>query len=248
MSMDRALYLAMSGAKQNLWAQAIHSNNLANVTTTGFKRDFEQARSMQVFGESYPTRVYNMTENPGTDFTEGTLDHTGRDMDVAISGSGFIAVQREDGTEAYTREGNLHTDALGVLRNGKGLPVLGNGGPVVLPPSSKVNIGSDGTISVVAQGDEPSAIAEVDRLRLVNPDIRDMKKGEDGLFTMENGTPAAPDANVQVASGYLETSNVNAVEEFTNILSLSRQYELNIKMMKTVDDNASAENQLLQSS
>ncbi|MFP8965818.1 flagellar basal-body rod protein FlgF [Pokkaliibacter sp. CJK22405] len=244
--MDRALYLAMSGAKQNLWAQAIHTNNLANVSTGGFKSDFEQARAMQVFGETFPSRVYSMTENPGTNFEQGALQETGRDLDVAVDGSGFIAVQRPDGSEAYTRSGDLHIDQNGILRTGKGLPVLGNGGPIALPPATKVTIGGDGTISVQAQGDQPTDLADVDRIRMVNPDIRDVVKGEDGLFQQENGQPAAPDVNTRMVSGFLEASNVNAVEEFTNMLSISRQYELNVKVMQAVDENAQQENQLLQ--
>ncbi|MFB9887650.1 flagellar basal-body rod protein FlgF [Balneatrix alpica] len=244
--MDRALFLAMSGAKQNMWGQAIHANNLANVSTTGFRRDFEQARSMQVFGESFPSRVYNMTENPATDFTPGTLKVTGSPMDVAIGGDGFIAVQREDGSEAYTRVGSLTVDPLGQLRTGKGLPVIGEGGPIVLPPFSQIEIGGDGTITIVAEGDQPANVAEIDRIKLVNPEIRDLIKGEDGLFSLENGQPALADAQVQLRSGYLESSNVNPVEEFTAIMSLSRQYEMNVKMMKTVEENAAAENRLLQ--
>ena len=139
--MDKMLYVAMTGASQNARAQQAHANNLANISTTGFRRDFEQARSMQVFGDSYPARVYAMSERPGTDFTAGALQETGRDLDVAIEGEGWVAVQAPDGNEAYVRTGSLNIDALGMLRAANGMPVLGNGGPIAIPPEEKVDIG-----------------------------------------------------------------------------------------------------------
>src|SRR5690606_35485669 len=151
-TMDKALYIAMSGAKQNVLAQTAHANNLANVSTTGFKQDFAQARSMTVIGEGHDTRAYAMTERPGTDMSSGSLNETGRDLDVAITGEGWIAVQSDDGAEAFTRRGDLSVDVNGILRHGEGLPVLGNGGPVALPPSSRIQVGADGTISVLPVG------------------------------------------------------------------------------------------------
>ena len=118
--MDKALYIAMSGAKQSMLAQQAHANPLANVKTTGFKEDFTQARSMPVYGDFHPTRAYAMTERPGTNFEAGPLMQTGNNLDVAIKGPGWLAVQAEDGTEAYTRAGDLHIDINGQLRTGKG--------------------------------------------------------------------------------------------------------------------------------
>ena len=151
--MDKSLYISMTGASQNAMAQRAHANNLANLTTTGFRRDFEQARSMPVFGDGYATRAYAMTERPGTDMSAGVMQETGRELDVAVQGEGWIAVQAADGTEAYTRAGSLNIDAFGVLRTSSGLPVLGNGGPIAIPPAQKVEIGSDGTISIRALGE-----------------------------------------------------------------------------------------------
>lgn len=245
--MDKALYIAMTGAKHNTLAQTNAANNLANVNTTGFRADFEQARSMPVFyGEGHPTRAYALTENPDTDFRPGPLIETGKDMDVAIHGEGFIVVQGRDGNEAYTRAGDLQVDAAGILRNGKGLPVLGNGGPIALPPFEKIEIGIDGTISLAVEGEAKNAIAEVDRIRLVKPDLANIEKFEDGLLRTRDGTPLQPDPTVELVSGFVEGSNVNAVEEMVDILALARQYEMNVKLMRTTEENSESSARLLQ--
>ncbi|WP_341708942.1 flagellar basal-body rod protein FlgF [Halopseudomonas sp.] len=246
--MDKSLYISMTGASQNAMAQRAHANNLANLTTTGFRRDFEQARSMPVFGDGYATRAYAMTERPGTDMSAGVMQETGRELDVAVQGEGWIAVQAADGSEAYTRAGSLNIDAFGVLRTSSGLPVLGNGGPIAIPPAQKVEIGSDGTISIRALGEGPAVMAEVDRLMLVNPDPATLEKGADGLMRTKDGLPQVADGAVQVATGFLEGSNVNAVEEMTAMLSLARQFELHIKMMRTAEENAQATDRILQMS
>jgi len=244
--MDKALYIAMAGAKHNMMAQTSHSNNLANANTTGFRADFAQARSMPVFyGEGHPTRAYALTERPATNFEPGPLKQTGRDLDIAIEGQGFIAVQSPEGTEAYTRAGRLNIDELGMLRTSSGLPVMGNEGPIALPPLEKMEIGSDGTLSIVAQGQGPEAMVEIDRIKLVNPDVNEMSKGEDGLLRLEGNVPALADAQVSLISGALEGSNVNVMDEFTNILSLSRQFEMQLKIMTTAQQNSETSARLL---
>nr|WP_232239655.1 flagellar basal-body rod protein FlgF [Pseudomonas alkylphenolica] len=240
------LYVAMTGASQNALAQKAHANNLANISTTGFQRDLEQARSMPVFGDSFPARAYAMTERPATDFSPGSMQETGRDLDVAIGGDGFIAVQAPDGSEAYVRTASMNIDALGVLRAGNGMPVMGNGGPIAVPPEQKIEVGEDGTISIRAMGEGPRVMAEVDRIKMVNPDLKTMTKGLDGLIHTTNGQPAAADADVKLVSGFLETSNVNAVEEMTSVLALSRQFELHIKMMTTAKEGDEAMARVLQ--
>nr|WP_322939429.1 flagellar basal body rod protein FlgF [Pseudomonas sp. s4] len=244
--MDKMLYVAMTGAQNNTLGLRAHANNLANVSTSGFRRDFEQARSMPLFGETFPARVFAMSERPGTDFRPGPLQETGRDLDVAVGGKGWIAVQAADGSEAYVRTASLNIDALGVLRTGNGLPVMGNAGPIAVPPEQKVEIGQDGTISIRALGEDPNVLAEVDRIKLVNPDPKTMEKGTDGLIRVKGQPEVAADATVQVTSGFLEASNVNAVEEMTAMLSLSRQFELSVKMMRTAEDNSSAMARVLQ--
>ena len=244
--MDKALYISMSGAKQTMLAQRAHANNMANVNTTAFKSDFAQARSMPVYGEFHPTRAYAMTENPGTDFTQGSLMETGRELDVAIKHEGWIAVRAPEGDEAFTRAGDLQIDTNGILRTGVGLEVLGNGGPIAIPPSAKVEIAADGTISVIPLGQPADALVEVDRIKLVNPPSEELEKGLDGLVRMKEGNQAVPtDAEVRLESGFLESSNVSAIESLTEILSLARQYELQIKVMSTAEKNSEAAARLL---
>jgi flagellar basal-body rod protein FlgF len=243
--MDKALYIAMTAAKNNMLGQAIRSNNLANVNTTGFRGDFEQARSMGVYyGEGLPTRAFALTETPQTNFAEGALIQTGRDLDVAIKGNGFIAVQAADGREAYTRAGSLYIDSAGVLRTGNNLPVMGSSGPMAIPEFQKLEIGLDGIVSIVGKGESPDALSQVDQIKLVNPDEKLLKKGSDGLLYAEEDIGI--DVDVTLVSGFLEGSNVNPVNELTHILTLARQYEMSIKLMKTTEENSQASARLLQ--
>jgi flagellar basal-body rod protein FlgF len=246
---DRALYIAMTGAKNNMMAQANHANNMANVSTSGFKADFEQSRAMGVYyGEGQPTRAYALTESPSADFTQGPMITTGNPMDVAVQGQGFIAVQAPDGSEAYTRAGNLNIDAFGTLRTGSGLAVLGSSGPISFPPLDKLEIGTDGTISIIALGQGAETMVDANRIKLVNPDLKNIEKSEDGLFRQRDGLNAEVSASVRVAGGVIEGSNVNVMNEFTQILSLARQYEMQVKLMKSAEENSTASAQLLQTS
>ena len=244
--MDNLVFVAMTGAVQNAQAQAVHANNLANVLTTGFRADYTQARSMQLFGESLPTRVYSMTESPGTDFSPGGLLETGRVLDVAIEGQGFITVQGRDGNEAFTRAGDFIIDELGSLKTSTGRPVIGDSGPIVIPTFAKLEIGRDGTISILSLGGGPETLAQVNRIKLVNPALSGVLKNEDGLFRRIDGLIEHPSAEVRVSSGFLETSNVNAIDAMTEILALSRQFELQIKMIRTAENNDEAATRLLQ--
>lgn len=241
------LYIAMSGAKQTMLAQTANSNNMANANTTGFRADLAAFRSMPVYGDGAPTRVFAMAERPGVDFTSGTIASTGRELDVAIKGEGWIAVQAKDGTEAYTRAGNFFIADGGLLKTGSGLPVLGNGGPIAIPQAEKVEIGADGTISIRGIGQAANTLTVVDRVKLVNPDPVRLIKGGDGLMRDAENIPAQPDATVNLVSGALETSNVNTVEAMVNMIILARQFETQVKMMKTAEDTDNSSTQLLSS-
>ncbi|UTW47306.1 flagellar basal-body rod protein FlgF [Bacterioplanoides sp. SCSIO 12839] len=245
--MDRALYIAMSGAKQNTLNQSARANNLANVNTTGFRADYAQSRAMGVFGEHFPTRAYAMTERPSSDFRQGPLIETGRRMDVTIEGAGWFAVQGPNGEEAYTRAGDLSVDPTGRLLNGSGLQLLGDGGPVVLPEFEKIEISRAGIVTVQPLGEAPTAVAEPVQLKLVNPDPALLEKGEDGLFRFRDpATQQAPvDPNITLVNGFVEGSNVNAVKELTDLIAINRQYEMQVKMMKKADENAQAATQIL---
>ena len=246
--MDKALFISMTGAKNTMLAQASHSNNLANINTTGFKGEFARQRSIPVFhGDGLPTRAFSIAESQGTNFKHGAMIETGNDLDIAIESDGFIAVQAHDGQESLTRAGALHVDALGVLRNGSGLPVMGNGGPIAIPAAEKIEIAVDGSITIVPLGQSANAPAVIDRIRLVTPPLDTIKKMGDGLFRVMNPEQDVPaDPNVRIASGFLEGSNVNAVDELVSVLGLSRQYEMQVKMMKTVKENSEASARLLQ--
>jgi len=243
--MDKLLYIAMTGAKETLRAQAVNSHNLANASTTGFRADLSAFQSRAVMGSGYASRVYATNATTGWDATVGAQVSTGRDLDVAIQGDGFIAVQGPDGREAYTRAGDLRVDPNGQLLTGTGHPVLAEGAPVSVPPHSSLLIAPDGTISVVPLGQGPETTANVGRIKLVNPEAAAVERGSDGLFRMRDGTDAPADAAVQLASGVLESSNVNAADAMVNMIELARNFELQVKAMRTAEENGQASAQLL---
>ncbi|MCW8834003.1 MAG: flagellar basal body rod protein FlgF [Colwellia sp.] len=250
--MDKLLYIAMSGAKQNMQALSINANNLANAKTTGFKADLAQARSMQAFGEGQPTRVFAMTERASQNFDSGALLTTGRSLDIAISGEGWFAVQAPDtgktgaqaaafgataSGEAYTRQGDLRLTEDGLLETSSGEVVLGDNGPITLPlPVNNIQISPDGTIMVQPEGAPSTVLEEVGRIKLVNPDVRLLEKGNDGLFRRKDGQAVLADVNVKVQGGMLESSNVNPISEMTDMIALQRQFEMQLKMMKTAEE------------
>lgn len=238
--MDRMLYVAMSGAHETLIAQGNASNNLANANTSGFLADFNQFRSMPVFGDGHPTRVYALDERPQTDFGQGSIVQTGRALDVAVKDGGWFAVQSGDGSEAYTRRGDLEVDVNGLLVTANGLPVMGNGGPIALPPFDAVQVGADGTISIRPQGAPPDELAVIDRIKVVDPQYEQMVKGEDGLMRLKDGGEAEASVGQRLVSGALQSSNVNIVNEMVNMIELSRRYEMQVKMMKTAEETASS--------
>lgn len=245
--MDKSIFLAMNGAQQTLVAQAVNANNLANVSTTGFRADLSQFRSMPVFGETFESRVYALPERPGVSFDAGALEATGRSLDIAVNDKGWIAVQSVDGGEAYTRRGDLQVASIGgVLETGAGHPVIGDGGPIVLPPFDKLEIGGDGTISIIPAGSTASTLTVIDRVKLVNPPVENLEKGLDGLLRQADGQPAPPDGQVSVLSGVLEGSNVNMVGALVDMITLARRFEAQIKMMNAVDDNEAQTATLMQ--
>ncbi|WP_018873721.1 flagellar basal-body rod protein FlgF [Thioalkalivibrio sp. ALJ16] len=243
--MDRFLYIAMSGAKETMHAQAINNHNLANANTDGFRQALATADTVPVRGPGYASRDYTQVGNEAVDFSKGKMQSTGRDLDIAIEGEGFIAVQGPEGEEGYTRAGSLHVDAFGLLRTAQGHQVLGDGGPIAIPPAEQIEIGTDGTISVRPLGVGPEALAAVERIRLVNPDTDDLQRGDDGLFRLADGGEAPADAEVRVVSGMLEGSNVNTIEALTRMIELSRHFEMQVKMMDSANTLEQSSNRLL---
>jgi flagellar basal-body rod protein FlgF len=237
--MDRLLYVAMTGAKQLMQAQALVAHNLANVATSGFRADLARFEAREIQGPGYPSRVNTVASGLGFDRSQGTLVQTGSMLDVAIDGDGWLAVQARDGSEALSRGGSLTVNALGLLETERGELVLGDNGPLAVPPHTQISIAPDGTVSVVPQGQGPETLAQVGRLKLVNPAPERLEKRADGLVRVNDGEDVEADAGVKVTSGFIETSNVNIAATMVEMIELARQFEVAVRMMRVADDNAS---------
>jgi len=243
--MDRLIYVAMTGVKHTLGRQAASANNLANAVTTGYRAETHAHRAVPVYGEGAPTRAFVVDSSAGSDFRPGPIQQTGRELDIAVHGSGWIALETEDGSEAYTRAGNLEVSANGLLRTRGGLNVLGDGGPISIPPDNAVAIAKDGTVSSMPSGSQANALAVVGRIKLVNPPESDLVRGPDGLFRLREGATADADAAVTLTSGALEASNVNVVEALIDMISLARQFEMQVKLLENAESNSREASQLL---
>ncbi|MDR5887271.1 flagellar basal body rod protein FlgF [Vreelandella janggokensis] len=248
--MDRMLYTAMSGAKHTMDQQSVVSNNLANVATSGFRAQLQAARSVPVEGDALlPTRTSAVTTTPGTDYSQGPVDFTGRTLDVAMQDDAWMAVQDGEGVETYTRRGDLQVDNDGILMS-VGRPVVGDGGPIALPQGAQISIGADGSISAIPQGEGPEALVNVGRIKLVTPEEGELTRGEDGLFRAppnEEGEPGAlaADEDATLVSGALEGSNVSAVDAMVTMIDAARRYDMQMKMLSSADENAQRANSML---
>lgn len=241
--MDALIYTVMSGAERSLREQQVRANNLANADTPGFRADKSFATAMRTPGYGYDARHQSELSANGISERAGPIRQTGRELDVAITGDGYLAV-RHGGGEAYTRAGSIAIDAEGTLTvNGR--PLLGDGGPIVLPPTASVQIGADGTVSVLPPGQ--AEMQPVDRLKLVKPAPGALVKNEAGLLVPRNPqTGALPlDETVQVKAGYLEGSNVSAVEEMVATMATSRDFEIQMKLYGAAERMAQAGDRLV---
>lgn len=243
--MDRMIYTAMTGAKHILDQQATTSHNLANATTTGFRAQIDQFRAVPVQGAALATRAFVVDSTTGSDFRGGAIQHTGRELDVAVQGEGWLAVQAEDGSEAYTRNGSLKINEDGMVQTPNGLNVLGDGGPLSIPPGRNIAVAKDGTVSLVPDGSAATGLTSIGRLKLVNPPVADLVRGDDGLFRLKDGSAASADPKVNVISGSLESSNVNVVDEMVNMISLARQFDMQMKLLQHAESNDGKAAQLL---
>jgi len=225
--MSQVYEIAMKNAQQIMLAQAVNSNNLANASTDGFRAELSYLMDTQEGRQAFST----------PDFSSGYMRSTGRNLDIAVKGDGWIAVVGADGTEGYSRRGDLQIDAFGQLTDGAGRSVLGNSGPIALPPYANVEIAGDGTISIQPLGQPANTLAVIDRIKLVELDAEQVQRSEDGLMRMADGQVASASANVTVIAGSLEGSNVNAVEEMVKMIDLARRFEAQIQLMKSEDEN-----------
>jgi len=228
--MQELLLSITNSARQTMQAQAINAHNLANAGTEGFKAEIAY----------YSTQNAKSTVSSTPDLSPGVVRTTGRDLDISINGEGWMAVMAEDGTEAYSRRGDLQIDAFGQLTNGAGRPIMGNNGPIALPPFGSLEVGSDGTISILPLGQTPNTIAVVDRIKLVKLEGSEVLRGIDGLIRLPDGIAADADASVGVLSGMLEGSNVNVVGEMVKMIELARRFESEIKLMQSAKENSAA--------
>jgi flagellar basal-body rod protein FlgF len=239
------IYTAMTGAQHTMTQQATTSHNLANASTTGYRSQTDAFRAVPIFGDSLPTRAFVLDSTTGADFTPGVIQQTGRPLDVAIQGSGWIAVQLENGEEAYTRHGNLQVDANGVLATRQGFNVKGEQGIITIPPESRVTIAKDGTISVIPSDPKIVAVAIIGRIKLVDPPATELVKGEDGLFRLKQGGEAPADPDVMLVDGALEGSNVNVISEMVKMISLARQFDMQMKILESAQQNAQQASEIM---
>lgn len=243
--MDKALYVAMTGAAQTMRAQVANNNNLANASTVGFRAELTAMQPVEVEGAgAFSTRFDAQLQQAGWDASNGAIMSTGRDLDIALGEGRWLAVQAPDGSEAYTRAGDLRVDSNGQVRNGAGHAVLGDGGPLSAPPNSSISIGADGTVSVVPLGQSAATQAVIGRLKVVEAGPKDLVRGTDGLMRAAPGSKVQPASGEVLTSGALESSNVNIAEAMVNMISLARQFEMQSKLMKSVEDNATASSTL----
>ncbi|MGY5957500.1 Flagellar basal-body rod protein FlgF [Kosakonia sp. BK9b] len=248
--MDHAIYTAMGAASQTLNQQAVTASNLANASTPGFRAQLNAMRAVPVEGLSLPTRTLVVDSTPGADMTPGQLDYTSRPLDVALQQDGWLAVQTADGSEGYTRNGSIQVSPTGQLTI-QGHPVIGEAGPISVPEGSQITIAADGTISALNPGDAANTISPVGKLKLVKADGKEVVRGDDGLFRLSQaaqatrGTALQADPSIRVMSGVLEGSNVKPVQSMTDMIASSRRFEMQMKVISSVDENAQRANQLL---
>ena len=248
--MDRVIYTAMSAASQTLNRQSITTNNLANVSTVGFRAQLTTMKAVPVVGHDTPTRTMVTATTPTFDSTMGAFNYTGRNLDVALTEDHWRAVQLVDGSEAYTRNGAIQIDENGTL-NIQGNPLIGDNGVLTVPQRSQISISSDGTLSALGAGDKPTTIAQVGKIKKVHLEHNEIIRGDDGFFRLteetrnERGENMPDNPKAKLMSGVLEGSNVNPVTAMVDLISHARQFEMQMKEIITADENAQKANQIL---
>ena len=242
--MDRLIYTAMSGASAAAQRQAVLANNLANASTQGFRAELSAFRAVPLRGDGATTRVFTVEATTGHDTCAGSVERTGRDLDLAAQGQAWFAVQGLDGTEAYTRGGAFQVSSGGTLVNSAGLVVLSDGGaPIDVPQGAHIAIGTDGTVTAKTEG-QPGAT--LGRIKLATEDAENrLVRGEDGLFRTATQEPLASDANARVESGALEGSNVNPVEAMVGMIAAARQFDQQMRLLQNTETADKAASQLL---
>lgn len=246
--MDHMIYTAATGAARTLEQQAIISNNMANVSTNGFREQLAVYRSVPVVGATeLPTRVSTVTATSTSNFQQGVMAETGHALDLAITGDGWFSVLTPQG-EAYTRGGELAINSDNILVTQAGYPVLSDdGGPVEVPERGSVTFAGDGTITALGAGDNPADIQVMGLLKLVNPPVGNLIRGDDGLYRLAQGQAAPADPAVRMISGFVEKSNVSAAEAMVGMITNARRFEMQMKVIQDASSNAERANSILSS-
>lgn len=235
--MDRLIDITRTAMRGSLARQTALANNLANTNTAGFRAEIVNASTRWLSGQTFNSRAEQVDQVVAADMAQGTVTQTGNPLDIAVNGDGaLIAVQANDGSEGYTRRGDLRINDSGLLTTGDGHPVLGESGPITLPPADSIAIGRDGTITIVPQGGDPNQPQEVDRIKLVNATGSTIAKGTDNLFREVNGGALPQDPQASVTAGALEGSNVSATTALVQMIEASRAWETQIKLIDTAKD------------
>lgn len=243
--MDRLIYTAMTGAKHVIEQQSNVSHNLANAMTNGFRAQLDSFRAVPVLSDGLPTRAFVVDSTVGTDFTPGPIQQTGRDLDVAVQGKGWIAIDVGNGAEGYTRNGSFKINENGLLQTQNGMNIMGESGPITIPPDETVTISKDGTVSTIPKAGAATSVNILGRIKLVNPVEANLVRGDDGFFRGKDGKPFDADPNVSVVDGSVEGSNVSVVSAMVDMISLGRQFEMQMKLLTNAENNASKASQIL---
>lgn len=243
--MDRLIHTALTGLRSAMARQSVTANNVANASTVGFRAEMTAARTMWITGQGMTPRPFNAGETSAADMRGGTVNQTGRDLDIALNADALLAVQAEDGSEAYTRRGDLQVSASGLVTTGDGRPVLGEAGPLTLPPADSVRIADDGVVWIVPTGGDPNTPQQVDRLKLVTPAGSQIQRGEDSLFRVANGGALPSDPAARVTPRSLESSNVQVSQALIDMIDASRAWDTQLNLVTSARDLDTAASELM---
>jgi flagellar basal-body rod protein FlgF len=229
---QQLFYLVMAGLDATMDRVTAATNNLANRGTAAFKAQKPVFQAMPLYGQGMPDRVIVAATEEGADFRSGAIQKTGRDLDVAVKGPGWLIVQAPDGNPALSRNGSLAISSGGILQNSEGHVVLGEGfSPIVLPALQSITIGDDGTVSGVLLGQSPDQITALNRVMLANPPTGELQRRADGLFE-DQAAPPQPDSQVRLQVGALEDSNADTVSMMMNMIENTRIFQMQTEMVR----------------
>ncbi|GMN01785.1 flagellar basal body rod protein FlgF [Erythrobacter sp. MTPC3] len=234
--MDRLIYTALSGMDAAMNRQRAVANNLANVSTPGFRAEEFSVEPVTIKGEAMQTRSLAQGLVRGANMEGGTVTQTGQPLDIAVAGNALLALQAGDGSEVYSRRGDLNVSATGVLQNGDGLPVIGEAGPITLPTGSQISISDDGGIFLRDPATPEAPPEQIARIKLANPDGSAIVKDIDGFLRVPGGGILPADPTARVMTGAIEGSNVDTATTLVQMIEAQRSFEQRTKIISTAED------------